>query len=188
MKHYKNFGETAPSERPRQQQMNQQMMANGYNQTTSISDIPMMDHDMRGQPAPYPPQHQLRSPPNGGGGYPDPAPMGSKAIRNLQRTMNPSNQSSAQSEMMMIQPSQLYQQPPSQPYPQQQFGIPTFAPQGGMMGGDDLCFMAEKHIKKCGDCRRKMKNTQSDNFYITIIIILVLIIMFLVTKVIDKSA
>ena len=82
-------------------------------------------------------------------------------------------------------PQQQYQQP--QPYPQQlplplpSYPLPTYSHETPVK----LCSKISKHLKNCSSCAKKYTNADV-NMYISIIVGLILFIMFLLTKIIDK--
>jgi hypothetical protein len=89
-------------------------------------------------------------------------------------------------QQMYMQPQQqqqMYMQPQQQqpmympPAPPIQYGQPIYEE-------EDTCEKIRKHIKKCKKCAKKYR--KDNNLYITIIIGLLMFIMFLFTKIIDR--
>jgi len=78
-----------------------------------------------------------------------------------------------QQQQQMMPPPMMFQGPPPQPY----YMPPPVQ--------EKICKRIGPHLKACADCRRKY--TSGSNTYISIIVVLILIIFFLVTKVLDKK-
>ncbi len=166
MKRYKSFGETGKPTAARRTM--------SIDQYTPTQNIPMMD-------VPQHVQYQEYQREDEGVGF------SNRAIRNFNHNTGYNPQYN--------QPQ--YTQPQYQPQyqPQPQYTQPQYPPQYNPPQynqsqeipsyKEDICDRVLKHIKNCPSCNKKYMNNDV-NYYITIIVGLLLFIMFLLTKIIDK--
>ncbi len=109
----------------------------------------------------------------------------SRAIRKFQKPTS----MYAQPQQMYAQPQQMYAQPQQQMYaqPQQMYQANDGVEHGVHISEGfqiPMCKRISAHLKECKKCSRKYSSDA--NSYICIIVGLVLFIMFLLTKIIDK--
>lgn len=92
-------------------------------------------------------------------------------------------------QMYQPPPQQMYQPPPQQMYQppqhmyQHQSGLPSYSESKSPI---DKCLIVSKHIHNCPKCA-KLYASPGNNLYICIIVFLLMIILLLLTKLIDKN-